>query len=252
MFLILSQKQIEDIKECGHILAEVFNSALKLVKPGVSTFEINWFIESELKKRGAVPSFLNYKVGGDSYPSSSCISKNADLVHGLPSKEDVLKEGDIISIDAGAYFKGVHTDMARTVGVGKISESDQELIDATKKSLEIGIAAVKIGQNIGMIGKAIEETAINYKLSVIKELVGHGIGTELHMEPQIPNYGDGSLGPSIKNGMALAIEPMLSAGSNKVKTKEDGWTVTMKDGSNCAHFEDTVVIVDGMTVIVTR
>ncbi|MEK7096487.1 MAG: type I methionyl aminopeptidase [Patescibacteria group bacterium] len=252
MFLILSQKQIEDIKVCGHILAEVFDSVLKLVKPGVSTFEINQFIESELKKRGAASSFLNYEVGGEFYPSSSCISKNADLVHGLPSKEDVLKEGDIVSIDAGAYFKGVHTDMARTVGVGKISENDHELIDITKKCLEIGVSAAKPDQNIGMIGKRIEEEANKRGLSVVKELVGHGIGTELHMEPQIPNYGDGLLGPSIKNGMALAIEPMLSTGSNKVKTKEDGWTVTMKDGSNCAHFEDTVVIIDGKTVIVTR
>jgi methionyl aminopeptidase len=252
MFLILDTKQIENLKKCGHILAEVMNQALKAVKVGVTTAEIDKIVEDELERRGAKPSFKGYNVGGDIYPNSICISINAELVHGLPSSQVVLKEGNIVSIDIGAFYSGIHTDMARTVGLGKISPEAKKLIKVTQKALKVGISQARGGYNIGAIGQAIEKYVKGSGLNVIKDLVGHGIGTSLHMEPQIPNYGDGSLGPAIKNGMALAIEPMVTNGNPKLETEENGWTISTKDNSLCAHFEDTVVIVEGKPVIVTR
>jgi methionyl aminopeptidase len=252
MFLILDAKQIENLKKCGHILSKVMDRALGAVKIGVTTAEIDKIVEDELKKWGAKPSFKGYDVGGDIYPNAICISINSELVHGLPSPQTVLKDGDLISIDIGAFYGGVHTDMARTIGLGKITPETTRLIEVTKKSLEVGISQAIGGYNVGAIGHAIEKYVKSQNLSVIKELVGHGIGTSVHMDPQIPNYGDGSLGPTIKNGMALAIEPMVAIGSSKLKTEEDGWTISMRDNSLCAHFEDTVVVIDGQPVIVTN
>ncbi|MFA5926821.1 MAG: type I methionyl aminopeptidase [Patescibacteria group bacterium] len=250
---ILNKNQIEAIKECGKILSQAMDEVEKSIAPNLTAAEIDSIAESAILKGGAKPSFKNYEVhGGGIYPSTSCISINDEIVHGLPTSDKILREGDIVSVDLGANKGGVHTDMARTFAVGKVSSQAQKLIDMTRRCLEVGLSSVRAGAKIGQIGHNIQKTAESEGFGVVRDLVGHGIGPEVHMEPSVPNYGRGNEGPVIVEGMALAIEPMLTTGSHRIKVAPDGWTILTTDGSLAAHFEHTVVVEDGKPVVVTR
>lgn len=253
MIELLSPKQIEKIKECGKILKEALLEVKKNVKSGVSAYFLNEVAEKALAKKGAIPSFKNYMVAGSGrYPASLCVSINDEIVHGLPTKHKIIKDGDVVSLDLGAIYNGICTDAAITVGVGEISKQAKELIEVTKKSLELGINEAKAGNHIGDIGNAIQTYAESKGFSVVKDLVGHGIGTKPHTGPSIPNYGKKGEGEEIKNGMALAIEPMITMGTDEVVTDTDNWTVKTTDSSLAAHFEHTVIIVDDEPIIVTN
>lgn len=250
---ILNREQIKAIKQCGRVLREVMDEVEKSIRPDLSAAEIDSLAEREIIKRGAAPSFKNYHVQGNGiYPATACVSINDEIVHGLPTREKILREGDIVSVDLGANMHGVHTDMARTFAVGDISPRAQRLLDVTRQCLSKGIASIRVGAKIGMIGFEIQKLAELEGFSVVRDLVGHGIGPEIHMEPSIPNYGSGREGPVIVEGMALAIEPMLTTGSYKIKIAPDDWTVVVADGSLAAHFEHTVVVENGKAVIVTK
>lgn len=248
---ILNKDEIELIKISGRILKESLSEVVNAVKPGISTLRLDEIAYRAIKERGAEPSFKDYEVKGSGlFPSTLCVSVNDEVVHGLPS-ERILKEGDIVSLDIGAGYKGIYTDMAVTVPVGKVSPEATNLIETTKKCLSIGIKQAIAGNRIGDIGNAVQIRAEEKGFGVVRDLVGHGIGREPHMSPHIPNFGNKNSGPDIVEGMALAIEPMLTEGDYDIKVKEDGWTVATLDGSLSAHFEHTVVISDGKPVIVT-
>jgi len=248
---ILDKEEIKSIKICGKILRESLDEVKSAVKPGVSTLRLDEIAYYAIKKRGAEPSFKGYEVkGAGTFPSTLCVSINDEVVHGLPS-ERVLEEGDIISLDIGARFQGVCTDMAVTVGVGEISDEAEKLMKVTKECLMLGIREARIGNRIGDIGFAVQQHAEKNGFGVVRDLVGHGIGREAHMAPHIPNFGDKGKGPIIEEGMALAIEPMLTVGDYDVTVKNDGWTVVTCDGSFSAHFEHTVIITNRKPVIVT-
>jgi methionyl aminopeptidase len=249
---VLNKDQIENIKICGKHLSFAIYEAAKAAKIGIATVKLDKIAEEALVSRGCKPSFKDYYVAGcGAYPFSLCISINNQIVHGLPSETIILKDGDILSLDLGAEFKGVNTDMAITVPIGNVSEENLRLIKATRISLEKGIEQARIGKKIGDIGHAIEKHAINENLGIVREYVGHGIGIEPHMWPQIPNFGQKGTGPIIEEGMALAIEPMLTLGDGSTMITEDGWTVKTADHSMAAHFEHTVIIENGKTVVVT-
>ncbi|MEI7792111.1 MAG: type I methionyl aminopeptidase [Candidatus Berkelbacteria bacterium] len=249
---ILNQEDFDNITASGLILKRAMQKGLAAIKPGVSTLEVDEVVDSEIVQSGAVPSFKNYYVGGSGYfPAAACICINDELVHGIPKKDRIIKEGDIVSLDIGAKYNGMCTDMAYTVAVGEVAPATQRLLEVTKQSLDRGISEAKIGNKIGDIGYAVQSFAEANNLGVIRDLVGHGIGKQPHMAPQIPNYGMKNTGPRIVEGMALAIEPMLSLGDYRVEVGPDNWTITMADKSLCAHFEHTVVIWQGETHIVT-
>ena len=249
---ILTANQIENMRECGKLLSSAMKEVQKAVKPGISTEKLDQIAEKYIGEHDAIPSFKDYEVTGvGKYPASLCVSINSEIVHGIPSPNRILKEGDIVSLDLGAIFKGVCTDMATTLSVGKVSESACELIKVTKECLESGIKAAISGNNIGAIGKSVQEYAEENGFGVVRDFVGHGIGEKPHMDPAIPNYGKSSEGPEILEGMALAIEPMITEGNYETKIEPNGWTVTTTDGSLAAHFEHTVVIIDGVSEIMT-
>lgn len=250
---ILNKEEIATIKTCGKILRNALDQIASAIKPGISAFELDQIAEKTLTSSGAIPSFKNYKVQGiGRYPSALCVSINSEVVHGLPRKNKIVKDGDIVSLDLGAIYKGICTDAAVTVPVGNVSPKTLELVEATKESLYLGIKEAREGAQIGDIGHAVQRYLELNGFSVVRDLVGHGIGTLPHMEPQIPNYGNAGTGPEILEGMALAIEPMATAGDYKVTTADDRWTILTSDGSMAAHFEETIVIIDGEPVIVTR
>jgi len=249
---ILNENQITAMRECGRILALAMGEVKKAVKPGISTHELDCIAEKSIRERGASPSFKNYKVAGIGfYPASLCVSVNSEIVHGIPSKNRFLKEGDIVSFDLGARYKNVCSDMAITVPIGKVSNEAQILIKNTSECLDRGIFASIVGNRIGAIGEAVFHHATACGLGVVRDLVGHGIGELPHMDPMIPNYGKSSSGPKIIENMALAIEPMITSGGYRVKTNPDGWTIVTADGSLSAHFEHTIIIINGMPEIVT-
>lgn len=249
---ILSRKQILNLKQCGHILAIALNKVESRVQAGVTTKELDEIAEKSIRSQGAKPSFLGYNVVGiGKYPASICISINEEIVHGIPKEGLVIKDGDIVSLDLGAKFKGICTDMAITVPVGAVSEESKRLIEVTKKCLSLGIDQAKAGNKIGAIGEAVQKYAEANNFGVVRDLVGHGIGEKPHMDPKIPNYGTASEGPEIQENMALAIEPMITAGDFRIKTGDDNWTIKTSDNSLAAHFEHTIVIENGKPVIVT-
>lgn len=249
---ILSQEDFDNIVASGAILKRAMQKGVAAIKSGASTFEVDEAVDAEIVKNGAVPSFKNYYVGGSGYfPAATCICINDELVHGIPKKDRIIGEGDIVSLDIGAKYNGMCTDMAYTVAVGEVAPATKKLLEITKQSLDRGIGAAKLGNKIGDIGYAVQTFAEANNLGVVRDLVGHGIGKQPHMAPQIPNYGLKNTGPRIVDGMALAIEPMLSLGDYRVEVGSDNWTITMADKSLCAHFEHTVVIWQGETHIVT-
>ena len=244
---IKSKKEIELMRESGRILAEVHARLGKAIEPGISTWDINAMGEELIRGFGCVPNFLNY----NGYPASICVSVNDEVVHGIPSRKRILKEGDIVSLDAGLIYKGYHSDAARTYPVGKISQEAANLIRATRQSFFEGIRYALDGNHLYDISNAIDAYCRRFNYGVVRDLVGHGIGTSLHEEPQIPNFRQWRRGIRLCAGMTLAIEPMVNMGNYKVEWLEDGWTVVTRDGSLSAHYENTVLITDGKPEILT-
>ncbi|PIY96340.1 MAG: type I methionyl aminopeptidase [Candidatus Kerfeldbacteria bacterium CG_4_10_14_0_8_um_filter_42_10] len=244
MITIKNSREIEIMREGGRILATVLKKVVKAAKPGISTKELDLLAEKLIRQLGGEPAFLGYQshFEGDPYPASICTSVNEEVVHTIPSANRILKKGDIIGIDAGVRYKGFCTDMARTVGIGGIYSEKEKLIQVTKKALSLGIKKVKAGRHTGDIGAAIQKYVEQQGFSVVTQLVGHGIGKNVHEEPRIPNFGEPHTGTELKEGMTIAIEPMVNIGGSEVKTASDGWKIVTNDNSLSAHFEDTVAV----------
>ncbi|NOY35938.1 MAG: type I methionyl aminopeptidase [bacterium] len=243
MITIKTEGEIKVLREGGKILASVLGETASRAKPGVSAAELDVLAEKLIKEAGGEPSFKDY--GGDSgnpFPGSLCFSVNDEVVHGIPSEGKILKEGDIVGLDLGLKYKGLFTDMAITVPVGRVGEKEMKIIETAKKSLNAGIAAAKDGAFIGDIGFAVQKYAESRGFSVVKKLVGHGVGYSVHEEPEIPNYGKKGTGARLKAGMVLALEPMINEGGDDVVLEKDGWTWRTKDGSLSAHFEHTIAV----------
>ena len=236
------------MRQGGKILAKILKKLVKAVKPGVSTLDLNKMAEQEIKRYKAKPAFKGYR----GYPFALCASVNNEVVHSFPSAEKILKPGDIIGLDLGLEYKGYFTDMAATIGVGKINVQAQKLIKIAKQALCKGLKQIKPGNCLGDISSAIQQYTEKNGFSVVRNLSGHGIGRELHEEPMIPNFGDPKTGIKIKEGMAFAIEPMINQGDYKVKTLGDKWTVITADGSLSAHFEHTVAVTKRGCEILTK
>jgi len=244
---IKSEREIMLMRESCKLLADVFCQMEQAIRPGISTMEINALGEKLIRAHGCVPNFLNY----NGYPASVCTSVNDAVVHGIPKKNHILQEGDIISLDAGLIYKGYHSDMARTFGVGEISEEARLLIERTKQSFFDGIKMAKDGNHLYDISNAIDASIKPYGYGIVRDLVGHGIGTSLHEDPQIPNFAQKRRGLKLRAGMTLAIEPMINLGRADVEWLDDDWTVVTEDGSISAHYENTILITDGEPEILT-
>ncbi len=244
---IKSAKEIEKMKEAGRILSIVHDELEQFIRPGISTWDIDKKGYDLIKSFGCEPSFLNY----NGYPASICVSIDDEVVHGIPSKNHILHEGNIVSLDAGVIYEGFHSDAARTHAVGQISDEAQRLIDVTKQSFFEGIQFAKVGNYLHDISEAIQKYVEKNGFSVVRDLVGHGIGKNLHEEPEIPNYKVRGRGPKLVPGMTLAIEPMVNAGGFDVWWLEDDWTVVTQDGSLSAHYENTVLITEDEPVILS-
>ena len=244
---IKSAKEIELMREAGRLLEIVHDEMGSIIKPGVSTMEINECGDRVIRKLGCVPNFLNY--GG--FPASICVSVNEEVVHGVPRRDHILKEGDIVSLDAGLIYKGYHSDAARTHAVGKVSEDVQRLLDATKQSFFEGIKMARPGNHLYDISNAIDAYISGFGYGIVQDLVGHDIGTSLHEDPQIPNYRQKKKGMKLIPGMTLAVEPMINMGTWKVVWLEDEWTVVTRDHKPSAHYENTILITDGEPEILT-
>jgi len=236
-----SPREIEIMRRANVIVAEVLQELKARVAPDVTTMELDAIAEELTLKKKAVPAFKGYSVGGRVYPRCLCASINEEIVHGIPSNRP-LREGDIIGLDYGVIYDGFYGDSAITVGIGKVSEEAQRLMDVTEQSLYRGIQELQEGKRLGDLGSAVQRFAESAGFSVVRAFVGHGIGKKLHEEPPVPNYGEPDRGLRLKEGMVLAIEPMVNAGSYEVEIKEDGWTAVTKDGSLAAHFEHSVAI----------
>jgi methionyl aminopeptidase len=247
MVTLKSPEQIAKMREAGKIVAAMLAATADAVKPGVTTAELDRIGAGVLARAGATSSFLNYY----GYPATICTSVNEQIVHGIPSKRK-LKEGDIIGIDAGAIVDGWHADAAITVPVGRISPEAQKLIAVTREALARGIAAAKVGNRLGDIGSAVQQYVEGQGFSVVRNYVGHGIGRAMHEDPQVPNYGTADLGRVIKDGLCIAIEPMVNVGAIATRVLEDNWTVVTDDGSLSAHFEHTLACLAEGTLILTR
>lgn len=241
MISLKSAREIEIMRRANVIVAEVLEELKERVAPGVTTLELDALAEELTLKKNAIPAFKGYNVAGRIYPCCLCASINDEIVHGIPSKR-ALREGDIIGLDYGVIYEGYYGDSAVTVGVGRVSEEAQRLMDVTKQSLYKGIEQLYDGKRLGDLGSVVQRIAESAGFSVVRAFVGHGIGKKLHEEPPVPNYGEPDRGLRLKEGMVLAIEPMVNAGSYEVEMKEDGWTAVTKDGSLAAHFEHSVAI----------
>jgi len=244
---IKSEREIALMRESCKILAKVYEELEKAIRPGVSTMELDTLAEKLIRSYGCVPNFLNY----NGFPGTICASVNEEVVHGIPSKSRVLKDGDIISIDCGCIYKGYHSDAARTYAVGNISKEVQQLMDVTKQAFFEGIKMAKAGNHLYDISNAIDDYVSPYGYGIVKDLVGHGIGTALHEDPQIPNFRQKRKGLLLQPGMTLAIEPMINMGTWEVEWLDDDWTVVSRDGLPSAHYENTILITDGEPEILT-
>lgn len=243
---IKSNREIELMREAGKILAKVHEELAKFVKPGITTLDIDKKGEEIIREFNCIPSFLNY----NGYPGSVCVSMNDEVVHGIPSKDKIIREGDIVSLDTGVIYKGYHSDAARTLAVGEISEEAKRLIKVTEESFFAGIKFAKEGNHLNDISTAIQEYVEDAGFSVVRDLVGHGIGTHLHEEPEIPNFRQKRRGLKLQAGMTLAIEPMVNVGRYDVEWLDDDWTVVTEDGSLSAHYENTILITkDGPEIL---
>lgn len=248
MIHLKNSAQISAMKDAGRITGEALLVARDMVRPGITTFEIDEAIRRYIEKCGAVPTFLGY--GG--FPASACISVNDEVIHGIPSKNRILQEGDIVKIDTGATYRGYVGDSARTIPVGKVSEEATRLIEVTRNSFWAGVDALRVGNRLGDVGAAIDSVVCQNGFSTVRRYVGHGIGTEMHESPDVPNYGTPGRGIRLCAGMTLAIEPMVNVGSFEVKELSDGWTVKTSDGSLSAHYENTVALTSDGVLILTE
>lgn len=238
---IKSAEEIEKMRRAGEILAAVHQNLAREIKPGMSTLDIDRLGEEMIRGYGCIPSFKNYC----GYPASICVSVNEEVVHGIPTDKRIIKEGDIVSLDAGVIYKGYHSDAARTHAVGEVSEEAKKLIQVTKESFFEGIKFAKAGNHLFDISGAIGRYAEERGYGVVRDLCGHGIGTALHEAPEIPNYEVGRKGVRLRPGMTLAIEPMINIGTHEVDWLDDDWTVVTRDGSLSAHYENTILITEG-------
>ena len=246
MIILKSDDEIEKMRVAGGIVADTLSMIEREISPGITTGEIDRLVEEFIRARGATPSFKNYH----GYPASACVSVNEVIVHGIPGKR-ALKEGDIVSIDVGAYIDGFHGDAARTFPVGRVSDAAQKLIDVTRQSFFEGLKFVKIGNRLEDISFAVQSFAEKNGFSVVREFVGHGIGRDMHESPDVPNYGTPGRGIRLKKGLVLAIEPMILEGERYMRVLDDGWTAVTKDGHLAAHYENTVALTENGPEILT-
>ena len=244
---IKSEREIELMRQAGKILAKVHEELGQAIKPGISTWEINQLGEKLIRQYDCIPNFLNYH----GYPASVCVSVNEEGVHGIPKKDVILKEGDIVSLDAGLIYKGYHSDAARTHIVGQVSPEVRKLVEETRNSFFEGIKMAKAGNHLYDISNAIDAYISQFGYGIVRDLVGHGIGTELHEDPQIPNFRQSRRGLKLQPGMTLAIEPMINMGRADVDWMDDDWTVVAQDRLPSAHYENTILITDGEPEILT-
>ncbi len=247
MIQLKNSAQLKDMRDAGRITAQALLVAEEAICEGVSTYEVDAKIRNFIEKCGAKPSFL----GLYGFPGSACISINDQVIHGIPSKKVILREGDIVKVDVGAFFHGFHGDSARTFPVGNVSDEAKRLIEATKLCFERGFEQVKEGNRVGDIGNAVESCAKSYGYSVVRKYIGHGVGRDVHEAPDVPNFGTAGRGPRLCRGMTIAIEPMINVGTGDVKEMSDGWTVLTLDGKLSAHYENTVALTDDGPIILT-
>lgn len=244
---IKTDEEINLMRQSGHLLAKVHEELHAALRPGISTLELDEIGERTIRALGGIPNCKDY----EGFPASVCISVNNEVVHGIPSSERILQEGDIVSFDTGLIYKGYHSDAARTWGVGKISDEAQKLIDVTRESFFEGIKKAKAGNRLHDISAAIDKYIRPHGYGIVRELTGHGIGTSLHEDPMVPNYRKLTRGVKIQKGMTICVEPMITMGSRKIGWLEDDWTVVTLDGSLAAHYENTIAITDGEPEILT-
>lgn len=247
MIILKSDDEIQLMRESGKVTGYVLASLKDFIKPGISTLDIDKYVDDIIRKNNMIPTFKGY--GG--FPASACVSVNEEIVHGIPSKKKILKEGDIVSVDVGSTWKGYVSDAARTYAVGEISKEAKKLIKATEDSFFAGIKYARVGYRLSDISHAIQVKAEGEGYGVIRDFVGHGVGRNLHEDPQIPNYGKPGKGPRLVKGMVFAIEPMISEGSYETETLQNNWTVVTEDRLLSAHYENTVVIRDGEPELLT-
>lgn len=248
MIIYRSPKEIEKIRKSCELVAKTVQHLLPMVEPGVSTAELDRAAEAYIRRGGGVPAFKGYR----GFPATLCTSINAEVVHGIPSKTRKLKDGDIIGIDCGAIIDGYYGDHAMTIAVGNISVAGKRLLDDTREALEIGIAQAKVGNRLSDISHAIQSYGESHGYGIVKAFVGHGIGTALHEEPQVPNFGPPGRGPRLREGMVLALEPMLNMGTADVSILSDNWTVVTADGELSAHFEHTVAVSENGGIVLSQ
>ena len=248
MIQVKNAAQIAMMRDAGKITGEALAMAGEMVRPGITTKEIDTAIREYIKKCGATPSFLNY--GG--FPASACISVNDEVIHGIPSAKKIVRDGDIVKIDVGAYYKGYHGDSANTFPVGNVSEEAATLIRVTKESFQKGIETLGPGSRLGDLGAAVDGYVRQFGFSAVRKFVGHGIGRDLHEVPDVPNYGIAGRGQRIYTGMVIAVEPMINAGTYDVIQLDDGWTIKTADGKLSAHYEHTLAVTDNGVVLLTK
>ncbi|MEK7081141.1 MAG: type I methionyl aminopeptidase [Patescibacteria group bacterium] len=254
MIIIKTAEEIKILREGGKHLATVLYKVKEKITPGVSTKDLDIYAEKLIREFGDTPAFLNYRPDGanTSFPASLCVSVNDEVVHGIPSKHRILKEGDIVSIDLGLKHKNLYTDMAITVSVGVVSEGNQKLIKVTEQALRVGIGAARRGNTVGDIGYAIENFVRPHGYGIVEVLAGHGVGRAIHEDPYIPNFGKKGEGAKLVPGMVIALEPMLNNGTKNVTVDDDGYTFRTADGKNSAHFEHTILITENEAEILTK
>ena len=245
--IIKTDEEIDLMRQSGHLLAKVHEELYAALRPGISTLELDRIGEQTIRELGGIPNCKDY----EGLPASVCISVNDEVVHGIPSSERILVEGDIVTFDTGLIYKGYHSDAARTWGVGKISDEAQKLIDVTRQSFFEGIKKAKAGHRLHEISRAIDDYITPHGYGIVRELTGHGIGTSLHEEPTVPNYKKLWPGPKLLKGMTICVEPMITMGERYVGWLDDEWTVVTVDGSLAAHYENTIAITDGEPEILT-
>ena len=248
MITIKSDDEIKIMREAGRVVGQTLEKLVEATKPGVVVKDLDKLVRKEYARLGVIPTFLGYSQ--PPYPATVCISINEELVHGIPGNR-VIKEGDLVSIDLGATYKGFVGDSAVTIVVGEPNDEQQKLMDVTRESLWRGIRAAKAGVRLGVVSAAIGDYIESQGYGVVREYVGHGVGRQMHEEPQVPNYGPAERGPVLRKGMVLALEPMVTVGDYRTKKHDDGWTVSTLDGSLCAHFEHTIAITDGEAEVLT-
>jgi len=247
MIIIKSASEIQGIKDASNILAETFEYIKDIIKEGMITKELDIKIEQFIKKNSATPAFKGYR----GFPASSCISINEVVIHGIPGNQRI-KEGDLVGIDIGVQYHGFFSDAAYTFGIGNLTEEANKLIETTKKALYNAIGQMKNNNRVGDISHVVQKTTENAGFNVVRDFVGHGVGKKLHEDPPVPNFGKSGVGPRLKNGMIIAVEPMINAGSYEVKVLDDGWTVITCDGKPSAHFEHTILIADKQAEVLTK